>query len=110
MLNIYLASPYSDELDHVREARFKLACQAAAQLIATGKTVFSPIAHSHSITSYGLPMNWEFWARQDLAFIECCEEMVVLQLPGWEKSVGVKAEMDRAKDLGMPITFLTPWG
>ncbi len=80
---IYLASPYSNPDADVRQQRFESACRAAATLILQGKTVFSPIAHGHSICRYGVPVDWGFWQRHDHRHLEACDEVIVLMLDGW---------------------------
>lgn len=94
---VYLASPYSDDDERVREARFDKACRVAKHLIGHGYNVFSPIAHSHPVaTHYGspeLPKGWSFWRRIDTQFLRACDELFVLTLPGWRESEGVLAEI-----------------
>ena len=111
---IYLASVYSHPDPTVREARFQAACCAAAELIRAGHTVFSPVAHSHPLTAFGLPTDWQFWERQDRELLECCDELVVLTLNGWWESRGVQAEIRIAQELGKPVRYLAPsaptWG
>jgi nucleoside 2-deoxyribosyltransferase len=103
---IYLASPYSDPDIKVRERRFDAVCQAAAYLIRSGKSVYSPIAHTHPICRYGLPGDWRFWQPHDRQYIEMCDEMAVFMLEGWEESEGIQAEIAIARELGKPVTFL----
>ena len=103
---IYLASPYTHPDPAVVEWRFEAACQAAAALIRQGKTVFSPIAHSHSICRYGLPGDWQFWQRHDRKHLSACDEVVVLTLEGWQESHGVQAEIALARSLGKPVSFV----
>lgn len=103
---IYLASPYSHADANIRQRRFEVACRAAAKLICQGQTVFSPIAHSHAICAYGVPLDWRFWERHDRRYLEACDEVVVLLIDGWRESVGVQAEIAIARKLGKPITYL----
>jgi nucleoside 2-deoxyribosyltransferase len=105
---IYLASPYSHPDPRVREHRFRAACQAAASMPCDGSIVFSPIVHSHPLVAFGLPTAWSAWERIDRAYLERCDEVVVLMLDGWEASVGVRAEIDIARALGKPVRFLAP--
>jgi hypothetical protein len=105
---IYLASPYSHPDPAVRQTRFESACRAAAALIQQGLMTFSPIAHSHAICQYGVPLDWQFWQQHDLAFLAMCDELVVLKLEGWDRSVGAQAEIAAAKALGKPVSFLDP--
>ena len=106
-LPIYLASPYSHPDPAVREFRFEAACRAAAELMRSGKSVFSPIVSSHPLCRYGLPLDWQFWQRHDLTFLTLCNELIVLKLDGWEQSVGVQAEIAAARALGKPVSFLS---
>ena len=102
----YLVSPFSHSDAAVREARFEAACRAAAELTRQGKTTFSPIALSYSLCRYGLPTDWTFWQRHDLKYLAMCQEVIVLKLDGWERSVGVQAEIAAARAMGKPVTFL----
>ena len=106
---IYLASCYSDPDPEIREYRFAAACKAAAHLMREGLHVFSPIAASHPLTEYGLPGDWTFWEAQDRFFLDVCDSMIVLKLPGWDISHGVQAEIRIMKAAGKPITYLE-WG
>jgi hypothetical protein len=60
------------------------------------------------MAQYGLPSTWAFWRGQDYAFLERCDELVVLMLDGWGESVGVQGEIGIAQELGKPIRFLSP--
>lgn len=103
---IYLCSPYTHPDPEVRQARCDAACRAAAELMREGRTVFSPIAHSHAICRYGVPLDWRYWQRHGRRFLEVCDEVVVLKLDGWHKSVGVQAEIAIAQTLGKPVRFV----
>ena len=102
---IYLASPYSSPEQQVREARFNAACEAAARIMAQGDLVFSPIAHSHVLAEkYQLPMDFDYWQAWCLSFLRhWATHFVILEIPGWETSVGVRAERILAADLGLPL-------
>lgn len=105
---IHLASPYSHPSALVRRERFEAACRAAAALLRAGIPVFSPIAHSHPIAQHGLPGSWDFWRAVDCEYLRRCDALVLLRLPGWERSVGVHAEVAAARQWGMPIIELDP--
>lgn len=109
MRKIYLASPYSHPSPCVRINRWNAVCRAAGELMNAGNIVFSPIAHSHPIAvQCDLPTGWDFWHAFDRAFIEWADAVVVLQLPGWENSVGIKAEIEIAAEIGKPVEFMAP--
>jgi len=105
---IYLASPYSHPCPAVREARFRAVCRQAAEMLRRGILVFSPIAHSHAIAAHGLPIDWAFWQRFDIPFLEMCSEVWVLTLDGWQESRGVQAEIALARERRKPVVLVEP--
>ena len=109
---IYVASPYSHPDANVRQQRFEAACRAAAGMIRAGHAVFSPISHSCPICSHGnLPEDWAYWEHVDRELLAKCDRMVVLALPGWHESPGVRAEIEIARELSKPISLAweTSW-
>lgn len=105
---IYLCSAYTHSDPAVVEQRFEAACRATAALIRQGKIVLSPIVHSHPLCRFGLPGDWGFWQRQDITYLQACDEVVVLKLDGWQQSRGVQAEIAMARALGKPVSFIEP--
>jgi Domain of unknown function (DUF1937) len=105
---IYLASPYSHPDSTVREERFRVVCACCAKLTWEGHDVFSPIAHTHPIVLCRpeLLTGFDIWQRYDEWFLQRCDEVWVLMLPGWTDSVGVTSEIEIARDLGKPIRYL----
>jgi len=107
----YLACPYSHKDPKVKAERCVFADSATAYLINIKKwNVFSPITHSHPLSLSGLRGDWEFWQKIDVEYLRLSERVVVLQLPGWDTSVGVTAEVEIAKQMGIPIHYLIPFG
>lgn len=111
----YLASPYQNPDDKGDYAymtvRYHEACIAAAKLMAQGHVIFCPIAHSHPIADH-LPANLrashDFWLKQDLALLDAADRLLVLMLYQWDRSFGVRKEIERALDRGIPVTYLDP--
>ena len=110
---IYLASPYSDRDEAIRQRRFTQACQAAADLMRRGYLVFCPITHSHPIARYipqeGLwepALDHELWRLQDAPHLDVCGSMIVLCLPGWHRSGGVMGEIKAMRAAGKPVEFM----
>lgn len=107
---IYLASPYSHKDPDVQEARFRMACRAAAALMRKGLCIYSPVAHTHPIALAGdLPKGWDYWERFDRDMISHCEELWVLQLQGWFESKGVQAEIQIAREAQKKVVFIDPY-
>jgi len=109
MSRIYLAVPYSHPSPRIRDFRFVMANEAAALLICQGHHVFSPISHSHPIaTAHELPKDFSFWHDFDLSFLtRWAEEVYLLELEDWDKSIGVQAELEYAKSFNLPITHIS---
>ena len=108
---LYLASPYTHPSPTIREERFQAACRATAKLMLEGRCVFSPISHSHPVdTCIGTPQSGDFWKMQDVPILRHASELVVLKLDGWEQSSGIKWEIELARNLHIPVTFMEPVG
>jgi len=105
---IYLASPYWDPSPAVRHQRFRAACRATIKLMRAGQFVFSPVVHGHSLATFGAPVEWDFWQPHDLEHLRRCDEVAVLTLGNWQNSLGVAAEIRRARELGKPIRHILP--
>ena len=106
---IYLASPYSHSSARVRCERYWAALQKAADIMATGQSVFYPIAHSHPISEHvasPLAHSFDFWMRMDLPILHKADELWVYQLAGWEESKGITREVAEATAHGIIIKYL----
>lgn len=105
---VYLASPYSDDRADVREKRYRQTCEKAARMMMQGIVVFAPIAHSHPIALF-LPEQYlihhAFWMHHDLPMLEKASKLAVLTLEGWDKSKGVAAEIQHARDHGIYVEY-----
>ena len=106
----YFAVPYSDPDPTVRRERFHIANLAAAALIRRGIFVYSPISHTHPIAVDGaLDIGWTCWRNLDLEMLRRCSRLLVLELPGWDTSVGVQAEIAEAQRLELTIHYCEPY-
>jgi hypothetical protein len=113
---VYLASPYSHADPAIMEWRHRATVRAAAHLMQRGDVVFSPIAHSHEVGKHlgkqvggaADPDTHAFWMSQDLPMLRRATRMVVLMLPGWSTSRGVKEEIEFAENHGLGISFVNP--
>ncbi len=106
---LYLASPYTHKNPAERHARFVAVCDAAAYLMHQGHVVFSPIAHSHPIDNcFCASESGDFWKAQDVPILRHASRLVVLRLPGWEESAGIKWEMEIAHQIHLPVNYMDP--
>ena len=110
---IYLASPYTHESELIQELRFRAAQENVARLLNSGieACVFSPIVHCHWITElHEMPKQFPFWKAYGLAMIDAMPRFGVLHLPGWDESVGVKAEAKHAINSSKFVEDFWPQG
>lgn len=106
---VYLACPYSHPDPAVREVRFQMVNRAAGELIRQGRAVFSPISMCHPIAQETkLPGDWQTWKAFDEAFISASSALIVLLIPGWRESEGVRGEIKIADALGIPVELHEP--
>lgn len=108
---VYLAIPYTWNPDR----SFEIANKLSAILMENSDiVVFSPISHSHPISFYFVENNnlsADFWLKQDLRILEKCEELHIVRINGdfgqqlIENSYGCKKEIEKAKELNIPIKY-----
>jgi len=94
---LYLASPYSAPDPEIRETRYQLAEHATAILLRVGVAVYSPIVHCHTLAkNHDLPGDFAFWEKYNYRMLSAARKLLVLKLPGWSESIGVRAEIQYA--------------
>lgn len=95
-MRVYVAGPYTkgDTAENVG-----LALIVAEELLARGHTPFVP--HLTHFWHFKFPHPAKFWYEYDLLWLEQCQGL--LRFPG--ESVGADREVERAKQLGLPVWF-----
>lgn len=104
----YLASPYTHTDPAIKKLRAEAVTESAVDLLKHGVFVFAPISYNEPWEKYNLPGDWNFWSEFDKTFVSRCDGVIVLMLDGWDKSVGVTAEIDFAKNIGLPVYYARP--
>ena len=102
---IYLASPFAHPSAAVREARLEAVRHVCGKMIDEGRIVLSPLVYAGELAQRGFhaPQGWYAW---DLQFLARADELLVLQLPGWEESKGVLVEIAAAQAKNLPIRLM----
>lgn len=109
MTYIYLGSPYTHHDPKVRQKRYTEAAKAVVHLMNLDYTVYSPVVHFHYLAmEFNLPKNYAFWKRTNGDMLRISKALYVLQLDGWEDSIGLTEEIRIAKATKMPITTIPP--
>lgn len=105
----YIASPYTSDSAAIMEYRHKDALRCLTYYTKAGIVCFSPIVHNHPVAqllregdSRDRP-GWEYWEMFDRAFLMASSELWILTIDGWHESVGIKAEVEIARKLGLPV-------
>lgn len=102
----YLASPYSTPVEDgdYKQIRYQLIEAIALDLMNQGYILIEPIATSHpKSVKYHLPQTFDYWQRRDLSLIDVSHGVIVADMFGWDKSVGVTEEIKHAKAHGKPV-------
>ena len=105
---IYVTNPYTGS-EGERQHRHRAVRTYTAHLIEQGLTAVSPIVHCHTLAAiHKLPTDFKFWQTYCLNLLAVCDKMHVLMLKGWEESIGVQAEIERAMEMEIDIMCADP--
>jgi|GEM_PF-2203966 len=105
---VYLATPYRHEDPQVMHRRFERALAAMLRMWQVGYPAYSPIAYTHPISVHLPRLQDHEYQRFDDRILAVADEVWVLQLPGWEQSLGVQHEMRLAETLGKHVRYVPP--
>lgn len=102
---VFLSVPYTDSDPAVVERRVQLMLNVDAHLMRQGVFTISPV-YKHLLVQANLqvPGTWEYWRDYCKTLLQRCDRMIIIPLPGWTKSAGVRGEIDIADELGVPYT------
>ncbi|MBS7698622.1 DUF1937 family protein [Chelatococcus sp. YT9] len=105
---VYLGQPFT-MYQHGHRAAAYDGSRAAAKLIERGFRVFAPIPHSHRIAEVGnlSQTDQTLWEYQDKPFVDAASSLIVLMLPGWDRSKGLAHEIDQFEKAGKPVVYLS---
>ena len=103
----YIGTPYS-KWKYGLESAFQEAARVAAWLASRGVNVFCPIAHSHPLAICGRldAKDHEFWLKLDHPFMAAAMGLVVVQMDGWQDSVGLQTEIEYFETADKPIFYM----
>ena len=105
----YLGLPYSDDDPLVEDWRAEVSNVIAVDLTKQGRIIFAPISAWHNLArKHELPGTFEYWLKLDEEFIKASKKIIIITLPGWDKSTGVSGEIKLAKKYHIPIEYIDP--
>ncbi|SQC60220.1 Domain of uncharacterised function (DUF1937) [Pseudomonas aeruginosa] len=97
MRKIFLACPYSHADAEVVEQRFRACNEVAATIVRAGHVVFSQVSMSTRSTCAwpsSTARRSAVVGAVDAFYMDHLEELIVLDLPGWRDSAGIRREME----------------
>jgi hypothetical protein len=105
---IYLASPYSHMKQHVEQSRYEAVRGIVAHFTPrVREPIFSPILYCHDLhRSHNMGGTYAHWRRFNISMLRMSNELWVLQLDGWQQSVGVHHEIDFALRAEITVKYL----
>lgn len=106
---IYLAGPYTHKEVSIRSWRYEAHRQAVLHFCSgppTKMPIFSPIVVGHNLLPELDDWTQKQWMDWCIPFLRQCKAMFVIKLPGWEQSAGVAQELQIAKEMGIPVTYI----
>lgn len=99
----YMATPYTKYAAGIASA-YSDALRNLADLTTAGVAAFSPIVHSHpQCLAHGLENTLEFWDRVNQPFLRQCHGILVVDMPGWDESAGVRSEVKVMREWHRPV-------
>ena len=105
----YVANPYSSSDPDLMHTRYERTAAFVAKRMRKGEVLYSPIVHHHQMAiDHKLPTDWPFWRNIDGTLLAAAQKLTVLKLTGWEKSVGVQAEIAIALARNIPVEYAEP--
>lgn len=103
-MRVYIAGRYN--ADNMMEVlgNIRRGMNATAMLLSEGYHAYCPwLDHELAIGTWGEALTEQILKENAMAWLEVCDAIYVL--PGWEKSKGTKAEIERAEELNIPVFF-----
>lgn len=103
---VYLSMPYTHSDPSVRELRMETFWVAAAKLIDLGVHAISPMSMEPTLDYSSRGDDWSTWQLYCNSLMAASDEIWVLKMEGWEKSLGVAGEIAYAREHGKPVRYL----
>lgn len=107
---VYVASPYSHHEESIRNQRYDEVTKVVAKLCDLDVFTIPPITFNVPLAPYiaSKDTTWEYWKEYDKRLIDACDELWIVMIPGWQDSIGVRAESKYAMSKNMTIRLLSP--
>lgn len=102
----YLAAPYSAPDQKTVEWRMEQVGKAQAALLRRGWLIVTPLSNHHILKySPDIKTDWDYWKTYSTVMLSKCDNLIILDIPGWRESTGVQGEIAIARYRGIPMYF-----
>lgn len=104
----YIAGPYTHKNTNVQDQREIEHSKISAELLKNGYLIYSPIAETIMLAKHGklIGTDWDTWREKDLKMLERCDELLIINIDGWQQSRGVKGEVKYCFKNNKPVSLL----
>lgn len=107
---VFISAPYSDPNPEIVDARVREVHRQCAALITQGIVGVSPLVTGPAVLPYmdaNTPTDYDYWQTYSRGLLAHSDEILVLMLPGWDKSQGVQDEIKFAEEHGIPLVRMS---
>jgi hypothetical protein len=106
---VYLAGPYSQYENKEVLMTAIMGISGMYMMKNPGEHVVSPLFNHYSIhLTPGMEGDYNFWGDYSINLLKRCDKVIVVMLPGWDQSTGVKDEIEKATASGIEIVYVDP--
>lgn len=105
---VYVSAPYSN-FQNKQSFMIVLTRFIGRYMMAhPDKHLVTPLFnHYTQDNTPGMGRDYSFWMNYSRNLLKRCDRMIVLTVPGWDKSVGVSDEIEYAKQRNIPIEYVS---
>ena len=105
---IFLSSPFSNSDKKIQDMNYKKIAKYAIKLSKEGKIAFSPLIYGLELKNHSedFHSDWKSWQDFCTTMISKCDEFRVYRIAGWDKSEGVRGEIEYAKSIGIEVIYV----
>lgn len=108
MKKVFIAIPYNHPDEAVKEYRLKTIKSYCIKMFEEDNAPVSALLMGLTLAEHGgLPTDTVTWLKYCMKLVSRCDEVHVLMVPDWEKSVGVADEIRTAESLGINVNYIT---